>query len=58
MSVKVTDQNNVIGMGDGYRFTIPPGTYTMEQLQELVLAEQRRVRADRTVTFTLVPENG
>ena len=52
--VIVTDTNGIIGMGEGYEFTIPPGKYTREQLQEIILAEQRRVIDSRRVTFTVV----
>jgi hypothetical protein len=44
--VIVTDQNNIIGIGEGYTFTIPAGTYTRAELTALVAAEQRRVAAE------------
>ncbi len=51
--VIVTDQNNLIGMGEGYTFTIPAGTYTPEALTALVQDEHRRRVAERYPAIVL-----
>lgn len=46
-TILVVDSNNRIGLGPDYTFVIPNGTYTREELQALIVAEQRRVAAAR-----------